>query len=457
MLDLTMLKLIAISLFVLMTLFACKASSDDDTIQPLDMTPPSWTRNAVIYEVNVRQFTPEGTFTAFATHLPRLRELGVDILWFMPIHPIGELNRKGSRGSYYSVRDYRAVNPEFGTMQEWKDLVTQCHSMGFKVIIDWVANHTAWDNQLTVDHPDWYARDDQGNFTPPVADWSDVIQLNFDSQDLRDWMTESMQFWIQETDIDGFRCDVAGMVPLSFWEQAARALLPMKSQFLLMEHESADYHTAFHAGYGWELFHKSVDVARGTRTVAELISYFNRHQQNYPPDSYAMYFTSNHDENSWNGTEFERFQDAAKPFAVMALTAPGIPLIYNGQEAGFNRRLLFFEKDSIDWVENDYADFYKKLIALKHRRPALRNGAQGADLVPVIFTGDETALCYKRERDNSRVVALINTSQTGLNITLNDPTLAGTYTEIFTNETITLTGTEHITLPTGAYKLFELH
>ncbi|MBL0063035.1 MAG: alpha-amylase [bacterium] len=455
MIEPAMLKLIAISLFVLMTLFACKASSDD-TVAPPDMTPPDWSRNSVIYEVNVRQFTPEGTFAAFATHLPRLRELGVDILWFMPINPIGVENRKGSLGSYYSVKDYRAVNPEFGTMDEWKTLVQQCHSMGFKVIIDWVANHTAWDNQLKIDHPDWYAHDSLGNFMPPVSDWTDVIQLNYASNDLRAWMIESLKFWISETDIDGYRCDVAGMVPLSFWEDAARELLPMKSVFLLMEHESAEYHSAFHMGYGWELFHKSINVAAGTRAVADLITYFNNHKNTYPADSYAMYFTSNHDENSWNGTEFEHFHDAAKPFAAMIMTAPGMPLIYNGQESGFNRRLLFFEKDSIDWVDNDYDDFYRALTNLKHRNQALRNGSLGGNLVPVTFTGDQAAFCYKREFGTARVVVLINTSQTGLNITLNDPSLAGSYLEVLTNQSITLTGIEQITLPSGVAKVFEL-
>lgn len=451
-----MLKLIAISLFVLMTLFACKASSDENFVAPPDMTPPDWSRNSVIYEVNVRQFTREGTFAAFATHLPRLRELGVNILWFMPIHPIGVENRKGSLGSYYSVKDYREVNPEFGTMDEWKTLVQQCHSMGFKVIIDWVANHTAWDNPLTQSHPEWYAHDSTGNFMPPVSDWTDVIQLDYTHDGLRDWMIESLKFWIEETDIDGYRCDVAGMVPLSFWEAAARELLPLKSVFLLMEHESAEYHSAFHMGYGWELFHKSIDVANGTRTVGELIAYFNRHKENYPADSYAMYFTSNHDENSWNGTEFERFQDAAKPFAVMAMTAPGMPLIYNGQEVGFNRRLLFFEKDSIDWVDNDYDDFYRALIALKHRNQALRNGTLGGDLVPVPFSGDQSAFCYKREFGTDRVLVLINTSQTGINFTLNDASLSGTYVDVLSGESVTLNGTESFTLPSGVARVFEL-
>lgn len=450
-----MLKLIIVSLFALMTIFAFKASSVETIVAPPDMTPPDWSRNAVIYEVNVRQFTPEGTFAAFATHLPRLRELGVDILWFMPIHPIGIENRKGSLGSYYSVQDYRAVNPEFGTLQEWKNLVGQCHDMGFKVIIDWVANHTAWDNPLATDHPDWYAHDSLGNFIPPVSDWSDVIQLDYGNNDLRAWMIESLKFWVTETNIDGFRCDVAGMVPLSFWEDATRELLQVEPVFMLMEHESVEYHSAFHMGYGWELFHKSVDVANGTRAVSELITYFNNHKQRYPADSYAMNFTSNHDENSWNGTEFERFQDAAKPFAVMIMTAPGMPLIYNGQESGFNRRLLFFEKDSIDWINNDWDEFYRALTSLKHRNQALRNGTQGGDLVPVNFTGSESVFCYKREFGTDRVVVLINTGQTGVSITLNDSTVAGEYLDVLSGGNITLTGVDSFTLPSGTAKVFE--
>lgn len=451
-----MFRILIIGIFSLLVLFACKASSTESTEQPLDMTPPAWSRNAVIYEVNVRQFTPEGTFAAFSAHLPRLRELGVDILWFMPIHPIGELNRKGTLGSYYSVRDYRAVNPEFGTIDEWRALVAQCHDMGFKVIIDWVANHSAWDNALTIEHPDWYTHDEHGNFVPPVPDWSDVIDFNFDNRDFRSWMIESMKFWVTETNIDGFRCDVAGMVPLDFWEDATRELLTAKPVFMLAEHESPDYHNAFHATYGWELFHKCVDVAQGSRAVNDLFSYFTANGAAYPAEAYRMYFTSNHDENTWNGTEFERFHDAAKPFAVLAFTAPGFPLIYNGQEAGFNRRLKFFDKDSIDWVANDFAAFYQALTALKHRHPALRNGAEGSPIVRIATTGDASALAFTRSSGSSRIVVLINPTQSGINFHLNDNTLAGTYRDLFSGENVNLTGADAITLPSGVARVFEL-
>lgn len=453
--EMTIMKVTLLALLALFVLFACKASSTDTVTPPPDMTPPEWSRNAVIYEVNVRQFTPQGTFAAFAEHLPRLRELGVDILWFMPIHPIGELNRKGSLGSYYSVRDYRAVNPEFGTMDDWRALVQQCHELGFKVIIDWVANHSAWDNPLTVEHPEWYTRDNAGNFVPPVPDWSDVIDFNFDNPDLRNWMIESLKFWVRESNIDGYRCDVAGMVPLEFWQEATRQLLELKPVFMLAEHEAAEYHSAFHATYGWEFFHKCVDVARGERVVNDLFSYIERDRLAYTAEAYRMYFTSNHDENSWNGTEFERFGNAAKPFAVLSFTAPGFPLIYNGQEAGFNRRLLFFEKDSIDWASNDYAAFYQKLVALKHRHPSLRNGASGAPLVRVQTSGDAAAMCFQRTSGTSRLVVLINTSQTGVNFTLTDESIAGNYREVLTEETTTLTGHEAITLAAGVAKVFE--
>lgn len=451
-----MLKLILIALLALLVIFACKASSTESTETPLDMTPPEWSRNAVIYEVNVRQFTSEGTFAAFATHLPRLRELGVDILWFMPIHPIGELNRKGTLGSYYSVRDYRAVNPEFGTIDEWHSLVEQCHAQGFKVIIDWVANHSAWDNALATEHPDWYTHDEHGNFVPPVPDWSDVIDFNFDNRDFRAWMIESMKFWISETNIDGFRCDVAGMVPLDFWEDATRELQTLKPVFMLAEHEAPEYHNAFHATYGWELFHKCVDVAAGQRQVSDLFAYFVANRANYSAEAFRMYFTSNHDENTWNGTEFERFHDAAKPFAVLAFTAPGFPLIYNGQEAGFSRRLLFFDKDSINWVENDFAIFYQKLTALKHRHPALRNGAEGAELIPLAITGSTSALCFTRTSGTARIVVLINTSQTGINFTLNDTSIAGSYHEVLSGDAATLTGADAVTLPSGVARIYEL-
>jgi len=285
---------------------------------------PQWAKNAVIYEVNTRQFTSEGTFKAFASHLPRLRELGVDILWFMPIHPIGEERRKGGLGSYYSIQDYKGVNPEFGTFDDFKELVSQAHEMGFKVILDWVANHTAFDHPWVNENPEWYNRDENGDIVSPY-DWTDVADLNYnDNPALWDAMIDALKFWVAEANIDGYRCDVAGMVPTAFWERARVELDAIKPVFMLAEDEGQRdlMQKAFDANYGWEFHHIMNSIAKGEKTAKDVWSYFAREDSLFAPSSYRMMFTSNHDENSWNGTEFERMGEGAKAFAVMSYTIP---------------------------------------------------------------------------------------------------------------------------------------
>ena len=230
------------------------------------VTHPEWSRNSVIYEVNLRQYTPEGTFKAFEQHLPRLKELGVDILWLMPINPIGITNRKGILGSCYSIKDYLAVNPDFGTMDDFKNLVNRAHSLGMKVIIDWVANHSSWDNNLITEHPEWYTHDSTGKIISPNADWTDVADLDYSQPGIREYMKDAMIFWIKETDIDGFRCDMAGMVPVDFWNNAVPVIKKVKPVFMIAEWDTPEMHdTAFDMTYGWELFHLMNSIARGEK------------------------------------------------------------------------------------------------------------------------------------------------------------------------------------------------
>ncbi|MFW5758171.1 MAG: alpha-amylase family glycosyl hydrolase [Bacteroidota bacterium] len=321
---------------------------------------PEWSEDAILYEVNVRQFTPEGTFNAFAEHLPRIKEMGVDILWFMPVTPIGQTNRKGSLGSYYSVQDYTAINPEFGTMEDFKSLVEKIHALDMHVIIDWVANHTAWDHEWTTKHPEYYYTDSLGNFTPPYdTDWTDVIQLDYDNQELWSTMIEEMKFWVEEMNIDGFRCDVAYLVPVDFWDMARAELEEVKPVFMLAEADHPELmENAFNAGYSWTFHHAMNGIAQGTDSVASLNRYFfEENQGNYPDGTYKINFISNHDENSWAGTVFERLGEAMETFAVLANTAPGMFLLYNGQEAALDKRLDFFEKDTINWDNMKYEDF----------------------------------------------------------------------------------------------------
>ena len=330
-------------------------------------TPQVLNGSEVIYEVNVRQFSKEGTFAELQKALPRLKEMGVDILWLMPINPIGVKNRKGTLGSYYAVRDYKGVNPEFGTLVDFKNLVNETHKQGMRLIIDWVANHSSPDNVwLARGHKDWYTLDSNGNVQPTIGtDWWDVADLNYDNQDMRKEMIASMKYWVKECNIDGFRCDVAGWVPMDFWIQARKELETVKPLFMLAESEGADQHQAFDMTYGWEFHHIMNKIAQGKAEPSEILTYLQKDEQ-YPEHAIRMYFTSNHDENSWNGTEMERMGEARFVMAVLSYALNGMPLIYNGQETSLDRRLQFFEKDQITWDKMDLVSFYAKLNTLKN-------------------------------------------------------------------------------------------
>ncbi|MDA3942580.1 MAG: alpha-amylase family glycosyl hydrolase [Bacteroidetes bacterium] len=415
---------------------------------------PDWAKDAVIYEVNTRQFTEEGTFEAFANHLPRLKELGVDILWFMPIHPIGEKNRKGTLGSYYSIKDYTAVNPEFGDLEAFKAVVAQAHEMGFKVILDWVANHTAFDHAWTEEHPEWYNRDENGEIISPY-DWTDVADLDYENNPaLWDAMIDAMKFWVVEADIDGYRCDVAGMVPVSFWERTRKELDEIKPVFMLAEDEGQPELTeaAFGANYGWEVHHIFNKMAQGEKNCTDLWQYLAKDDTVFEADVFRMTFTSNHDENSWNGTVFERLGDGAKAFAVLSYTLPGFPLIYNGQEVGLNKRLSFFEKDQIDW--NNGAEFtalYTTLNTIKKENPALWNASEGGTITPIQSNKPEEILAFIREKDQNKIVVFINTSPEDQQLIPAEATVYGTYTDLFSGQEFLIDSSAAINMPAWSY------
>ncbi len=376
-----------------------------------------WSRNANIYEVNVRQYTPEGTLKAFAEHLPRLQKMGVDILWLMPIQPIGMKERKGSLGSYYSISDYTAVNPEFGTLDDVKALVGQAHAAGVKVILDWVANHTAWDHPWATEHKDWYKLNANGELFPvtftngPEPEyWTDVIALNYDNKALWDGMIAAMQFWVTETDLDGFRCDVAGLVPTPFWERARRELDAIKSMFLLAEWAEVDLHrSAFDMTYDWDLHDVFKAIAKGTANANALQSWATAPKTPFPRSAYRMLFTNNHDKNSWDGTDAELFGAAYEAFAVLTFTLPGMPLIYSGQESRLTKRLAFFEKYPIDWKAFEMQAFYTELLALKRNNPALSNGQYGGPL-ELMATGNDHVFAFRRALGSNVVTVAVNVS-----------------------------------------------
>jgi glycosidase len=416
---------------------------------------PEWSRNAVIYEVNIRQYTPEGTFKAFEQHLPRLKELGVDILWLMPINPIGSVNRKGTLGSYYSIKDYRGINPEFGTLDDFKDLVKKAHSLEMKVIIDWVANHTSWDNNLVAEHPEWYTKDSTGRIIAPVADWTDAADLDYSKEGLREYMKESMIYWVKVADIDGFRCDVAGMVPVDFWNKAVPEIKKVKPVFMLAEWETPEMHdTAFDMTYGWELYKIMNAIAKGEKTANDIDKIWSQEDSLYTPDAYRMRFTSNHDENSWNGTEYDRMGDAAMTFAVLSFTVPGMPLIYSGQEAAFNKKLRFFDKDTIDWDNYNLSPFYSTLIKLKKENKALWNGNAGGILKRIHTHSDKDIYVFLREKEGNTVLVILNLTSASQNVDLNDHTVLGTYTNTFTGETVSLEDESIFSLKPWEYRIF---
>ena len=359
--------------------------------------------------MNVRQYTPAGTFAAAQQELPRLAEMGVDIVWLMPIYPIGVDGRKGTLGSYYAVKNYCEINPEFGTLEDFDNFVAEAHRLGLRVVIDWVANHTSPDAVWTTERaPEWYERDAEGN-TTFTADWSDTANLNYENKDVWKGMQDALRFWM-ERGIDGFRCDMACEVPLEFWQEAIAGLrADYPHMYWLAEGEEPLLHTLsdFNASYAWELHHMLNDIAQGKKNIPELLEYIAKDAERQPADAFRLMFTSNHDENSWAGTEFERMGDAAKAMAVLTFTLPnGQPLIYTGQEMGWNKRFEFFEKDHVPaWEKNEYFDFYKELISIRHANPALAAGDKGG-VFEVVSTEDST-LVFTRTLPENKVTVKV--------------------------------------------------
>ena len=401
-------------------------------------THPAWIPQGNIYEVNVRQYTPEGTLNAFAKHLDRLQKMGVQTLWFMPLNPISQKDRKGSLGSYYAVADYTKLNPEFGTLADWQRLVNDIHARGMKVIIDWVPNHVGADNRWLTQHPDFFVKDKKGQ--PAVAfDWADVRQLDYKNPEMQDSMIAAMRYWVKTSNIDGFRCDVAWNVPGTFWKRAIPALETTKDLFMLAEGDSAYLpHSGFDAVYPWHMFHAMEKVAAGQRPATSLDSVYRGWQGMYPKGTMELYFTSNHDENSWNKADYGTFAGAKHaPFAVFTQTmGDAVPLIYSGQEEPVLRPLKFFDKDPMRFGKYQRAKFYTTLLDLRKRNPALAADASFRK----VSVGDERAVyAYVREKDGHKVLVILNLSAKPQTIVVKEPGLQGTPYNLFryTNEPLT--------------------
>jgi len=402
---------------------------------------PDWFKNANIYEVNLRQYTPEGTFKAFEAHLPRLKEMGADILWFMPITSISKKNRKGSLGSYYAVADYKDTNPEHGTIDDFRHMVKAIHDAGMYVMLDFVPNHSGWDNPLLIKHPEWYTQID-GKIVDPIDPetgkpwgWTDVADFNFDNKELWNYHRDVLKFWIEECDVDGFRCDVAHGVPIEFWGEIIPEVRKLKPIVMLAESEGPEYHkNGFDITYAWQFHHIMNDMAKGKKPISSIDDYLKKDRAEYPPNATRLYFTSNHDENSWSGSEYERMGDAHKALAVLSATLPGALLVYTGQEDALERRLKFFEKDLIEWGDFSMEDFYKKLFALKHNNTALQNATNNSDPIRLKTDKNDAIYAFRRIADaNNEILVVLNLSDKKqsvkfLNIEAVD------YTNIFTGE-----------------------
>jgi glycosidase len=417
---------------------------------------PKWSKQSNVYEVNLRQYSPEGTIKAFEKSLPRLKQMGVEILWFMPVTPIGVMDRKENAselGSYYAVKNYKEINPEFGTMEDWKSMVKNAQAMGFKVITDWVANHSAPDNPWMTTHPDFYAKDSAGNVIAPF-DWTDVRKLDYGNRELRDSMIAAMKFWINETGIDGFRCDVAEEVPLDFWKECITELRKMKPVFMLAEGETPGlHHAGFDATYAWSMMHLMADVYSGKQSVSYFDSVLNHSISVFPKNAYRLYFTSNHDENSWNGTEFEKYGDASKAFAVFSQTMyQSIPLVYSGQEVPNKKRLKFFIKDPIVWDKYEMAPFYNTLLHLRKNNKALSADAAFKKLV----TANDVAIySYVRQKGKDRVAVILNLSGRPQQFTIKEEEIYGSAKEVFAGNREKLNRNHVYSLAPWGYLVYE--
>jgi alpha-amylase len=416
---------------------------------------PSFLKSSNMYEVNIRQYTLEGTFNAFANHLPRLKDMGIEILWLMPIHPIGLVNRKGSLGSYYSIQNFEAINPEFGTTEDFKSLVQKVHALGMKIIIDWVANHTSWDNVWTVTNPEFFVLNEHKNFISPF-DWDDVIQLDHANTDQQKAMITAMKYWVTNFDIDGFRADMAHLMPLQFWINARMQIAPFKKDLIwLAETEDIPYHQAFDVSYTWKWMHITEQFIRKEKSLADCVATLQEYKRDFPTNALRLFFTSNHDENSWNGTEYEKYGVLTNAFAVFACTYMGVPLVYSGQELPNQKRLQFFDKDEIEWQPNmELHNFYKTLFTLRKRKSTLFSAMDTS-----IYFFEEfflkNILAYQLKNGEEEVLVFLNMNTVGVLEYLNLPNVNGIYKDIFTGIDVEMPQKYLLELEGGGYCVLE--
>jgi len=415
---------------------------------------PILSENKIIYEINVRNYSTQGNFAGLEKNLPGLKDLGVDILWLMPVHPIGEKNRIGSKGSPYSVKDYLKINPDYGTENDLKSLVKAVHEAGMEIWLDWVANHTAWDHSWVNEHLDYYAsQNGQKPYSP--SGWTDVVQLNYSNQSMRTAMIDAMKYWVKEFDIDGFRCDYATGVPLDFWQKAKTEIESIKKISWLAEGDDANYMSVFDWDYAWAFntslndFGKSMNVANLKSACSAL---FNNAKYS---NKGRMVYLTNHDLNAYDGTEFTRYGNAVIPLTVLYFTIYDMPLIYNGQEIGANKVMGLFDVNPIPWtpVNATMQNLIKKLIRLKHTQPALANGKNRGSL-NYYNTSDNQVFVYSRKTENNEVVVMLNFSNAPVNFQFTGSAPAGKFSNYFNSGQQEFNTSGTINLAANSYAVY---
>ena len=415
---------------ILLIFSSCRKNNNSEKIK-------TNVKNAVIYEVNIRQYSEQGTFEEFTKDIPMLKELGVKIIWAMPIFPISKTKRKATGGdfayliedkekrdkmlgSYYAVSDYGKINPEFGTIDDFRNLVDTAHENGMYVILDWVPNHTGWDHEWITTNPEYYTQNENGEIIDPINPdsgeswgWADVADLNYDNKNMRSEMIDEMLYWIKDENIDGFRCDVASAVPLDFWEEAISKIRNEKDVFMLAEAEEPELvkgKRLFDMVYAWERHHIFNKMANEENAIEIWDKIMEKESERFESDDILMSFVTNHDENSWNGTIRERMGDAAELLTALSYISPGMPLIYSGQEYDLDHRLLFFEKDEIPKTKKIMWPLLQKLGKLKKENPALHTGIDASNYKKINVANPEI-LAFERTKGTDSVIFLGNFSK----------------------------------------------
>ncbi len=421
-------KKVCLLLFCL-SLFSCQQSVSTIEVQPISPITNQDIAQGVLYEVNIRQFTNEGTFEAFAKELPKVKALGVNILWFMPTFPISTTKSKGPLGSYYAVSDYKGVNPEYGSLEDLKSLVNKAHEMGMYVIFDWVPGHTGWDHVWIKEHPEFYLKNEEGEIIDPVDPrtgesfgWTDVADLNYDNPAMREAMKEAMLYWIKEVDIDGYRVDQAYAVPMDFYEDTFAAMRALKPVFLLGEtdanHPGGFEHLKnFDASYDFPGHHLTKEIAHGKNTVLDYYKHRENFINKHDPSHFLLNFVSSHDENAWSGTVDEIYGEASHAMMALNYMSPGLPFLYSGVEYDLNKRLLFFEKDSFPRVAGETYQLLKKLGELKQKHPSLNAGKEAGEFKQIETSLGEKVLAFERTKAGDTVVFMANLSKEHIGFT----------------------------------------